>query len=391
MTHIGIISVDGHVRAPWDVYRSYIDPQWRGDFDDWVKHLQGFPDYCHPEINPVSQWDFKRRVADHEARGVVAEVLFPNGMQPLEGRVGNPSRDAVRAGYKAYNRWVADACSTVPGRMFPQAFVDFSDVKLAVEEIHAAKEQGFVGILMPPFLPDSRCFFDPNLDPIWAACAETGLPISQHGGDDVPTYKPQGETAFLVLAMEQAFYANRSLWQFILGGVFDRFPKFKVAYIESGDWLLRPAMHILEKRHKVGDDWMKALNKDDTRPYRRPPSEYLRTNVYIGISPFVSTPTVASFDDGNEEEFIVTSNSMIGVDYPHAETALFELRDAVDQFTAAPNVTEEGARKVICENAARLFGIDLASLKPHMERVGFELNHGGRVPIRWGGVEAASV
>src|SRR5690606_16743410 len=109
-----------------------------------------------------------------------------------------------------------------PGRLFGQAHVAFDDVRQAVADIYEAKEQGFVGVLVPPLYPGSRYFFDPELDPIWAALCETGMALSQHGGVGAPDYQPQTMSAFLVLATEHSFFSGRSMWQLILGGVFDR-------------------------------------------------------------------------------------------------------------------------------------------------------------------------
>jgi predicted TIM-barrel fold metal-dependent hydrolase len=377
MARVGIISVDGHAKPSWAAYRDYLDPPWRERYDDWVKPFMATPDFCHSALGQDAQWDAGRRVADLEAQGVVAEVVFPNGATPFAS--GDPEgRDveAVRAGYRAHNRWLADLCSEVPGRIFPQALVDFADIDAAVKEIQAAKQNGFVGVVMPPLVQgaqDSRYFFDPALDPIWAACVEAGLPISQHGGEGAPNYRPPGMAAFLVLATEHSFFSGRSLWQLILGGVFDRFPRLKVAYVETEAWWLRPVMELLDRRDLFGDDWAKASGRGGNRPYARLPSDYLRTNIAFGISPFVKSIALDSFDDGKEREIITSGNAMIGADYPHPETALLELREAVDQFGALPNITAEGARKVIFGNAARLYGIDLARLQPHIERVGFEL------------------
>jgi predicted TIM-barrel fold metal-dependent hydrolase len=372
MSQVAIISVDGHVRASWADYRCYLDAPWRERYDEWVKPYMAIPDFCHPELGQAAQWDAGRRVRDLEARGVVAEVVFPNGATPFSFRGGDANPEALRAGYTAYNRWLVDTCAQVPGRMFAQALVDFGDIKAAVDEIHAAKNNGFVGILMPPLAPRSRYFFDPELDPVWAACVETGLPISQHGGVGSPAYKPEGLAAFLVLATEHSFFSGRSLWQLILGGVFDRFPDLKVAYVETEAWWLRPVMQLLDSRDRMGDDWAKAAGRAGSRPYKHLPSDYLRTNIYLGISPFVKGQVDGTFDDGSEREIITTANAMVGVDYPHPETALFALGEAVDQLARLHNVSEEGAKKVLYGNAAQLYGIDLARLEPHVERVGFE-------------------
>jgi predicted TIM-barrel fold metal-dependent hydrolase len=264
--------------------------------------------------------------------------------------------------------------------MFGQALIDFIDIPHAVKEIHAAKDNGFVGILMPPLrpeIPGARYFFDPELDPIWAACVETGLPISQHGGIGAPSYHPVGPAAFLTLATEHSFFSGRSLWQLILGGAFDRFPALKVAYVETESWWLRPVMKLLDARDQVGDDWAEAASNPlaaQKRPYRRLPSEYLESNVYIGISPFAQSLVNAdAFDDGKPHRLVTTDNAMVGADYPHPETALPHLRENVRAFAALPGISEQGARKVIYGNAAEIYGIDLTRLQPHIERVGFEV------------------
>jgi len=375
MACVGIISVDGHVKAPWPAYREYLDPNWRECYDEWLKSTASRADFCHAGFGQEAQWDARRRVADLEAQGVVAEVVFPNGT-PFALTSGNV--EAARAGNIAYNRWLADVCSEVPGRMFGQALVDFYDINVAVAAIHTAKDRGFVGILMPPLkpeIPGSRYFFDPELDPIWAACVETGLPISQHGGVGSPGYHPMGPAAFLVLATEHSFFSGRSLWQLILGGVFDRFPALKVAYVETESWWLRPVLELLDNRDRVGDEWAESnILAAQKRPYKRLPSDYLRTNVYIGISPFMKGLTGAkAFDDGEEREVISTNNAMVGADYPHPETALPWLRETVREFAALPKITKEGARRVIYGNAAEVYGIELARLQPHIDRVGFEL------------------
>jgi len=375
MARVGVISVDGHAKPSWAAYRDYLDPQWRGAYDDWVGPFLATPDFCHSGLGQEAQWDAGRRIADLEAQGVVAEVLFPNGATPFSS--SDPLRrdvEAIRAGYRAHNRWLADLAAEVPGRIFPQALVDFGDVDAAVQEIRAAKEQGFVGVVMPPLIqgaPGCRYFFDPALDPVWAACVETGLPLSQHGGVGAPNYQPQGMAAFLVLATEHSFFSGRSLWQLILGGVFDRFPELKVAYVETEAWWLRPVMQLLDGRDLFGDDWAKASGRGGSRPYSRLPSDYLRTNIYMGLSPFMGS--VAAVEEGQDRALITTSNAMVGVDYPHPETALSHLRESLAVFTARPSISPTGARDVICGNAARLYGIDLAKLQPHIDRVGFEL------------------
>jgi predicted TIM-barrel fold metal-dependent hydrolase len=229
---------------------------------------------------------------------------------------------------------------------------------------------------MPPLYPGSKYFFDPALDPVWRACVETGLPISQHGGVGAPNYRPQIPAAFLVLATEHSFFSGRSMWQMILGGVFERFPDLKVAYVETEAWWLKPVIELLDGRDRRGDDWADAAGSfPGDREYRRLPSDYVRSNCFLGISPFV--PALATVIGSEAEPSLIgAGNAMIGVDYPHPETVFPRLVGAVKEFAARPDVTAATVQKVLCGNAAELYHLDLDALQPHVERVGVDLGEG---------------
>jgi predicted TIM-barrel fold metal-dependent hydrolase len=379
MARAAIISVDGHVKAPRAAYREYVDPKWRGTFDEWVQGLDGTPDgFVGPDYGEDAQWDPARRVAALEAQGVMAEVLFPNG-EPFEGLLdGASDGEQNREANMAFNRWVLDFCSGVPGRLHAQALVSFDDIDRAVEDITWAKEQGFVGILMPGLHPGAKFFFDPALDPIWAACVDTGLPLSQHGGTGAPTYEPSGPAAFMVLAAEHSFYSGRSLWQLILGGVFDRYPDLKIAFVETETWWIAPMMNMLDQRDRMADDWIDFMESMGFgKPYVRRPSDYWLTNCYAGISPFHPMQVVASSlgsAHGDDEEFVLHSdNAMFGVDYPHPESIVPNTIENARLLASMPNVTEADALRVLYENAAEVYHLDLAALQPVLEEVGFDL------------------
>jgi predicted TIM-barrel fold metal-dependent hydrolase len=241
MERTAIISVDGHVRAARATYRDYVERRHLDVFDEWVRSQEelGVPDQggVQPGLDAASQWDSEFRMKDMESQGVVAEVLFPNGV-PFEG---SPAQDASafsgpeldRAARMAYNRWLADFCALAPGRRAGQALISFDDVEQAVRDIHWARDQGLGGVMMPALRPGGTFFFDPALDPVWAAGVDVDLPVSQHGGSGVPAYGPQGFAAIMTLALEHSFYSGRSLWQLILGGVFERFSDLRIAFVET--------------------------------------------------------------------------------------------------------------------------------------------------------------
>lgn len=411
---VAIISVDGHVKPPRRAYLDYVDPSYREALAEALASTDGTPDgFVHPNVSEDVQWDASRRLRDLESQGVVAEVLFSNGQPFEEPRVDHsPDPGMVRASNTAYNRWLVDFCSAAPGRLCGLAAIAFDDVDQAVADVHWAKDHGLGGVLMPPLHPAGRYFFDPALDPIWEACQEAGLPLNQHGGTGAPRYQPLSFASFMVLATEHSLFSGRSLWQLILGGVFDRFPDLKVAYVETEQWWMGPVMDLLDRRERAGDDWTEfAETLRRVKPYRRLPSEYWASNCYAGLSPFnvphLELGRLGSADGPRGEAghgghggghggqgagaagFAIRSeNSMVGVDYPHPETVFPGVHRQVQQLLAVPGLTEADARKVLFENAADLYHFDLASLRPDIERIGFSLDDVPDSPVVEGEVHS---
>jgi predicted TIM-barrel fold metal-dependent hydrolase len=390
-----IISVDGHVRASRSDYRNYIEQRYLATYDEWVRAQEaaGAPESGNlsPGLEPTSQWDSDLRLKDMESQAVVAEVLFPNGLpfqsRPSDAIEGFSDPELNRQARLAYNRWLVDFCAQTPGRRAGQALVTFDDVDLAVADIHWAKDHGLGGVMMPALLGSGPAFFDPALDPIWAACVETDLTVSQHGGAGTPIYSPPGFAAIMTLALEHSFYSGRSLWQMILGGVFERFPDLRVAYVETeADWI-GPVISKLDRRLSWGDDWTGfAAVLQKSRAFTRRARDYWADNCYSGISPFTDTQIpleeVARPSAEYETFGIGCDNAMFGVDYPHFESVYPDTATQVDALVAHPAITTEVACKILYGNAARVYGFDLERLQPDIERVGFDIE--GKVVNRPG-------
>jgi predicted TIM-barrel fold metal-dependent hydrolase len=295
------------------------------------------------------------------------------------GSSRDPERD--RQARMAYNRWLADFCAAVPGRRAGQAVVSFDDgVEIAAQDVYWAKEHGLSGVMMPPLNPGGIFFFDPVLDPIWAACQDTGLPISQHGGTGAPAYSPPGFASILTLAMEHSFFSGRSLSQLMVGGVFDRFPDLQVVFVETEAYWMGPTIKRLEGFVGAGSDWTgfaRSINRE--RSMTRSPMEYWASNCHAGLSPFSSSMVSIddlgrTNDDADAEFFITADKAMFGVDYPHFESIFPSVESTLTEFLSHPAITDEHARKVLFENAAEIYGFDLAALQPDIDRVGFDVD-----------------
>ena len=174
MSRYTFISSDCHAAPKMPDYRPYVAAAHRESFDDWLAESQRQAaearrsriggnlfdeDYIEEaEKNDAfaashmdGLWSHETRVNDLEADGVVAEVIFPNGIPFTPLRGGEVSREARLEGTRAYNRWLSDFCQQAPGRRGGIAVLDLHDIDAAVTEIRSAREAGlFAGVLLPP-------------------------------------------------------------------------------------------------------------------------------------------------------------------------------------------------------------------------------------------------
>src|SRR4029453_17089729 len=140
-----VISADGHAGPPADVYREYLDPEFRLAFDEHQAAIE-----AGQMVNEafVEEWD--EETGDHEMKagydptvrdaildqeGVAAEVLFPDADVLGTGRLASSpfgsglgsgagaDPAALKAGARAHNRWLSDFCATNPDRRLGVAVV----------------------------------------------------------------------------------------------------------------------------------------------------------------------------------------------------------------------------------------------------------------------------
>ena len=135
-----VISADCHAGGSMETYREYLDAPYRDEFDAW-RGAYSNPFRDLQSNGRTRNWDSDQRIAELEADGQVAEVIFPNTVPPffptgaLVARP--PTADDLElrwAGLRAHNRWLADWCRDEPWRRAGIAQVFLNDVDAAVEE-----------------------------------------------------------------------------------------------------------------------------------------------------------------------------------------------------------------------------------------------------------------
>jgi predicted TIM-barrel fold metal-dependent hydrolase len=371
-SHYTIISADCHAGGSHQQYREYLDPQYLDDFDAWRgRYKNPFRDL--QDGGRIRNWDDDRRNSDLEGQGLVAEVVFPNTVPPFFPSfvlfAGPPKPDEYEhrlAGIRAHNRWLVDFCNRFPERRAGIGQIFINDIDDAIEQVKWIKDHGLRGgVLLPNVAPDVKWvkpLYDPEYDRLWAVCQDLDVPINVHGGTGAPDYGKYA-VANLLFINEVSFYSQRPLVQFILSGVFERFPKLKFVITETGGaWvpgLMKNLDRTLDRIRKTGRTGELAYS--DEHKLNKLASEYFAQNCYVGVSQPGPLDAAARYDIGLDR-------FMWGSDYPHDEGTMPYTSEHLRQiFSGAP---EAEMRKILAGNAAAVYGFDLDKLAPLASKVG---------------------
>jgi predicted TIM-barrel fold metal-dependent hydrolase len=193
-------------------------------------------------------------------------------------------------------------------------------------------------------LPSLHCGY---WDPFFRACNDTGTVLALHIGSSssVHTTSPDAPPAINVVNL----YSNSSLSlsDFLLSGLFVRFPNLKVLYAEAQAGWIPYVLDRLDSMWRSNNRYMRT----DLVP--EPPSSYYLGHVYSCI-----------FDDRVAVERLLDlvgpDNLTFETDYPHADSTWPRSREVAAQNLAG--LDDDVVHKILRGNAIRLLGLDEARL-----------------------------
>jgi predicted TIM-barrel fold metal-dependent hydrolase len=376
MRRISMVSADCHAGPPAETYRSYLERGALEAYDGWLAELEAqrrrrslfdpsFLERFQKEgaAGLSGAWDPARRIRELEADGTVAEVVFPDsivaGGVPFGAGLGMNSREIdpalTLAGARAHNRWLKDLCDAHPARRAGVAVLPIDDIELAVQEAHwVRKAFRHAGVLVPAGTGSLPLYHHPRYEPLWSACEALGLPVHVHTGSGGPDY---GDFPFapLLYVCEATWFAHRPLTFVMWSGVLERHPGLRFVMTEQGAEWIPP---LLERWDSMFDQ---PMFRHLRGTLRLRPSEYWARQCCVGAS-------MLTREECEIRERIGVATMMWGSDYPHPEGTWPHTRERLRQTFAG--VPEPDVRAILGENAARVYGFDLAALAPDVERVG---------------------
>lgn len=284
------------------------------------------------------------RLDDMELEGIDAEICFPSlglWLYCLD------NADAEAASARLYNDWNHEFLSGHPERFVRCGMLPVLDFSNTLAELDYLASRGFTAAMLPAASPPNLPKYnDAGWDPVFAKAAQLGIVFVMHTGTGLETVViERGPGAAIINYTNQAMDAQISVMYLVSGGVLDRNPGAKVAFIEAGaSWLVA----LAERMDEVEEAHAKFVHPKLSRR----PSEIVDDQVWASFQHDRACITAAA------ARLPGARNVMWGSDYPHAEGTFPISRPIQEQLFENLDVPEDVRLNILGLTAAGLFGME---------------------------------
>jgi uncharacterized protein len=370
------VDADGHVEeCPATFSDQYLDPAFRSRRPSvigrdgmayWVIDEEMFPRRvgrgCNNLGTPVSYEgkptkhsalkpdslesmelsDINARLRSMDEEDIALQVVYPSLFLAYPLTSNNAFASALSS---SYNRWLSDRLSGNE-RIKWAAIVNLDDAQGAARQVREAKSLGAVAVMILGTAGDLT-LDHPTLLPFYEALAENDLPLAVHVGWGCPSLNnlyshiyPSGVIAFLVPVL-------MGLVALISGGILDRFPNLRIAFLEAGCQWVHFVLERLEHRFKRTGTQLSTFHSLTAPQHVLPPMEYVRRgNLFFSTeAEDVLLPQVI--------DLVGQENIVFGSDMPHGDRHQFAARMLTDRN----DVSEIAKISILEKNPARLYGL----------------------------------
>ena len=369
------IDCDMHLAEPGDLWDDYIDPAFKDSYHQWVRVDASFNSLLqvqragprpvertqeeervhptarlkakrYPELRPYANasgtWvepEGQLRAMDTE--GIDVAVLFPsvgsNGWR-------NAPPDAAGAIARAYNDWLHHFCSYDPARLKLNALVPIVDnVEGAVDEIRrVVTELGAVSIQPGSTRADCR-LDDPAYEPVWAEAERLNVPLTFHGTAQLHLSQRYARDPLHGHASGRGIEHPVAFMELLYGGVLERHPGLRVAFLEAGASWIMYWLFRLEEECEKSVEFTPGLDER----VRLRAIEYWQRQCFTSVE-------VDEWPLRHVIDMVGDDTLMVSSDFPHHDCAFPE---AFTRFMAIPGVSDESRRRILWDNTARLYNL----------------------------------
>jgi predicted TIM-barrel fold metal-dependent hydrolase len=285
---------------------------------------------------------------DMDLNGVDASLGFPNLILRFCGQIflDAPDKELALLSIKAYNDWLSEDWERIGGgRLVGATLVPLWDAELAAAEVRRNAARGARAVCFSEIpawlgLPSLHCGY---WDPFFAACNETGTLIAIHIGSSSNSHTTSDDAPPALAVTNLYTNSSLSLSDFLLSGLFVRFPRLRIAYAEAQAGWIPYIVDRLDKMWAANHKFMRTSHLPEA------PSAYYRKHIYSCV-----------FDDRVALERLLDK---VGVDqlcfetdYPHADSTWPHSKEAA--LRNLDGLDDQSIRKILRDNAIEMLRLD---------------------------------
>lgn len=336
----GIIDADGHVVDQDKDLRRYLPEPWC--HKDWTREYYFFPltdgwmrgmsSRHKAEVPDADNW-----LSFLEESNIEQTVLYPSNAL-FHGQIRNKGWAVAVA--RAYNDWLHDCFGRRSDRLKGVALLPVQDIDAAVTELRRCVEElGMVSGVIPSVMAPLVGLGGSQFDPLYAEAERLDCPLGVHGGPVTGLGLDIFESLAEARPLEHTMPQMMQIMSMVNSGVFDRFPKLRVAYLECGTGWVPFMMDALD------ENWER---RGHALAVQQRPSDVIRGgNIFFTCE--VDEKSLPYVLDRLGGEQVLWAS-----DYPH-ERARSEFFHDLPDFFAREDLAPELRKKILCDNPRRYY------------------------------------
>ena len=349
-----LLDADGHVIERDAELFEYLEPPYAGN-----ETMLGFPFF--PTLDGYQRGAIISRLGIHkeytitakvwldflDGVGIESTVLYPTAGLAF-GIIQDPTWAVALA--RTYNNWFTDRFYRVSPRLRAVALVPIQDVPEAVKELRrAVTELGMVGAVLTANngeLGVRKPLGHTDFWPIYEEAERLDVPIAIHGA---PSFN-LGINFFTKFAqthaLEHPIAQIIQITSMVMEGVFERFPRLRVAYLEAGAGWVPYIMDRLDRSYEV---WAGTKYREFSEWLRKKPSEYIKSGqIYFSCEGGEASLV-------NAVERIGHKTLLFASDFPH-ETNVQRAKHEIKELLERPDLSDDAKQGIFHDNILRFYG-----------------------------------
>jgi 2,3-dihydroxybenzoate decarboxylase len=271
------------------------------------------------------------RLKSMDSAGITRAVLGLTG----PGVQAEPDTATAIRSARAANDFLAREVEKRPDRYSGFAHLPMQDASAAADELERCqRELKFCGAMINGHT-NGQYLDHPSLHPFWERAEALGATIYIHPTDPIaPSPALDGYTGLRRATWEWGFETGSHALRLVFSGLFDRFPRAKVALGHLGE-TLPFLLWRFDSRAKLYGIKLK-----------KPPSQYIRENIAVTTSGMCSAEPLACTISA-----LGADRVMFAADYP------FEQADEAGHFIDTVPLPDKVRADICVNNAVRLLGL----------------------------------